>query len=152
MKVDPECGFRTYKGALPHWRAADEVQHVVWRLAKGQCPLSHEERHLIVDALKHFDGDRYVLIAYAVMDDHVHVVLNPGDVPLERILHSWKSFTGHQLVLRGRAAPVWQTEYYDHIVRNDQELDDTVAYVVHNPIERWPELKAYAWAWEGGPV
>jgi REP element-mobilizing transposase RayT len=145
---EPEAGFRLYRRVLPHWRAAGEVQHVVWRLARGQCPLTGEERRLIVDALKHFDGDRYVLVAYAVMDDHVHVVLNTGDSRLEKLVHSWKSFTAHALVARGRTAPIWQWEYYDRLVRDDQELEITVLYVVHNPIQRWPDLKDYAWAFE----
>jgi REP element-mobilizing transposase RayT len=148
MKNAPEADFRTYRRDLPHWRAADEVQHVVWRLSKWQCPLTAEERQLIVNALRHFDGDRYILIACAVMDDHVHVVLNPGDSRLEKIVHSWKSYTAQVLSRRGRAAPIWQSEYYDRMIRSDTELDQTVAYVVHNPVERWPELKAYAWAWE----
>ena len=49
---------------------------------------------LVEDALLHFDGERYRLIAWAIMPNHVHVVLEvlPGN-PLPNILHSWKSFT-----------------------------------------------------------
>jgi len=49
---------------------------------------------LVADALAHFDNQRYKLVAWCIMPNHVHVVLNPiqgHDLPA--ILHSWKSFT-----------------------------------------------------------
>ena len=45
-----------------------------------------------------FDGDRYVLGHYVVMPNHVHAVVRPlqGHL-LKEILHSWKSFTAHEI-------------------------------------------------------
>jgi len=45
-------------------------------------------------AIKKFDGQRYELAAFVVMDDHVQVLLAPrSPYDLKQILHSWKSFT-----------------------------------------------------------
>jgi transposase IS200 family protein len=49
---------------------------------------------LVENALLFFDGQRYRLIAWCIMPNHVHVLIEtfPG-YPLFKVLHSWKSFT-----------------------------------------------------------
>ncbi|MGI6389782.1 MAG: DNA methyltransferase [Kiritimatiellia bacterium] len=61
----------------------------------GACWLKDERIASIVrDALAHFDGPRYTLLAWCVMPNHVHAVLRPAaGHNVADILHSWKSFT-----------------------------------------------------------
>jgi valyl-tRNA synthetase len=101
----------------------------------GSCLLKDESASGIVEgALRHFDGERYELRAWSVMPNHVHVVFTPkAGHTLKEILHSWKSFTAHELnKLQGTAGPVWLGESYDHIVRTDEELWQTIDYVESN--------------------
>ena len=65
----------------------------------GSCLLRRPEAAQIVNsALSHFDGDRYELIAWCVMPNHVHVIFTPGaSHTCDKILHSWKSFTAHAI-------------------------------------------------------
>jgi putative DNA methylase len=95
----------------------------------------------------HFHGVRYDLLAFVVMNDHVHVVVTPMDGRmLEEILYSWKSYTSHQLKLGShREAPIWLDESFDRIVRDDDELEQKVNYILGNPWKRWPELQEYEW-------
>src|SRR5437764_4041585 len=49
---------------------------------------------LVQNALLTFDADRYVLIAWCVMPNHVHALLAPrSGYGLDQIIHSWKSYT-----------------------------------------------------------
>ena len=65
---------------------------------RGREELDASERDLVVAAMKSFDGQRYQLAAYVVMDDHVHALVTPfAGYELEAILHSWKSFTAPQM-------------------------------------------------------
>lgn len=92
----------------------------------GDCLLKQEPCAQIVEnALRHFDGERYHLFSYAVAPNHVHVIFKPLEgFPLPDILHSWKSFTAHQInESLGRQGDVWQDESYDHILR---DVDDYV--------------------------
>ncbi len=101
----------------------------------GSCLLKEDAAAAIVEnALRHFDGERYELRAWAVMPNHVHVVFTPKPGhALKEILHSWKSFTAHALnKLTGKTGPVWLNETYDHIIRNDEELWQTIDYVESN--------------------
>ncbi|MEO8637184.1 MAG: transposase [Gemmatimonadales bacterium] len=103
----------------------------------------------MADALRHFDGIRYRMRAWVVMDDHVHCVVTPyPQRKLCHLVHSWKSFTAHRLVVRfSRPPPVWQDESFDRLVRNSSALEAIIAYVVRNPLRRWPELTHYEWVW-----
>jgi putative DNA methylase len=58
-------------------------------------------------------------------------------------MHSLKSFTANRANrLLGRHGPFWQREYYDRLIRNEEELDRALRYVIHNPekagLENWP--------------
>ena len=134
---------RIYRRDLPHWRRAEAIYFVTWRVTAARRFLMPSDRGLVSSALRHFDGQRYDLLAYAVMDDHVHVVVGPRLIALERIVHSWKSFTTG-VIGGGR---VWQPEYQDRIVRDDGELIRTVRYVLENPERRWPGARTYPFVW-----
>src|SRR5712691_12374177 len=66
-----------YRRKLPHWRQDQVTYSVTWRLGRGRDELDASERGLVVAGIKSFDGQRYQLAAYVVMDDHVHVLLTP---------------------------------------------------------------------------
>jgi len=64
----------------------------------------------------------YELAAYAIMSNHVHVLILPKIVP-SRLLQSWKGVTARQanLVLGRTGETFWQAESYDHWVRDEGE-------------------------------
>lgn len=101
----------------------------------GACLLRLSEARLVVeDALRHFDGIRYLLYAYVVMPNHVHIIFMPMegfDIPT--ILHSWKSYTAKAIdkALR-REGVVWQKESWDRMIRNAGQFNATRSYIVGN--------------------
>ncbi|GIK33384.1 MAG: hypothetical protein HND43_10275 [Armatimonadetes bacterium] len=105
---------------------------------------------IVAEAIRHFDGDRYRLHAWAVMPNHVHAVVEPlPQNELAKILHSWKSFTAHEInKVLGREGEVWQKESYDHIVRNEGSYAKVVQYVLDNPVKAG--LKNWKWSGSGG--
>jgi len=130
------------------------VYHVRWRLHKEQRALRPAERTVVVEAIQCFDGERYELHVYVVMNDHAHVLVKPlrGE-SLSQVLHSWKSFTAHRLQRDfGRLGPVWQDESFDRIVRSEREYWRVVKYILENPRRRWRGIQEYEWAGVGnGP-
>src|SRR5438132_8646677 len=69
------------------------------------------------------------------MSNHVYVVVTPHDGHhIRDILHSWKSFTAHNInELLGQTGRFWQHESYDHIVRNERALYKIQEYIDRNP-------------------
>jgi len=85
--------------------------------------------------------------AFVVMPDHWHGVLHlepPGahDSPRQRtlgqVLGGIKASSARQINLgRGTpGAPVWQRGYYEHILRNEADLERARRYICDNPA-RW---------------
>jgi putative transposase len=74
------------------------------------------------------------LRAYALMANHVHVLLLPKIEP-PRLLHGIKGASAREANrLLGRTGKSWQGESYDHWVRNDLEFERIVAYIHNNPV------------------
>ena len=115
----------------------------------GECCLAKPEIAAIVEnALKHFDGERYRLHAWAIMPNHVHVVVEPvAGHELSKIIHSWKSFAAHEAnKTLGRTGDFWQHDAYNHIIRNEKEYGFQVDYVYENPAKAG--LRAWQWRWK----
>jgi carbamoylphosphate synthase large subunit/REP element-mobilizing transposase RayT len=103
----------------------------------GSCLLRDRRiADIVANALRHFDGERYFLDGFVVMPNHVHALFQPiSGFTLSDLLHSWKSFTAHQ-IKRGspsNTGAVWQDESFDRIVRGWEELQELRAYIARNP-------------------
>jgi REP element-mobilizing transposase RayT len=118
----------------------------------GRCHLNNRDvAQLVVDNWKHFDHERYRLIAWCVMPNHVHVVMRHfKGKELKKTIHSWKSWTSNRaneiLGLEGR---FWFRDYYDYCVRSERELQRIVEYVLNNPrqigLKDWPFVGTAGW-------
>jgi REP element-mobilizing transposase RayT len=89
----------------------------------------------VAGAITFFERQRYELAAWCVMPNHVHAVVRPLDVwRLPQIVHSWKSWSAKRAnTLLGRCGAFWQREYFDRVIRDDDDLIRTVRYVLDNP-------------------
>ncbi|MBZ0112220.1 MAG: transposase [Thermoanaerobaculia bacterium] len=111
------------------------------------------------DILRHFEGQRYDLFAWAVMPSHVHALCLPrDDWPLARIVASWKRYSARtirDLVRAGEASsvgiydvtPVWHPEYFDRFIRDDDHYWQTVRYIEENPVKARLAKRAEDWPW-----
>lgn len=111
---------------------------------------------LVENALLHFDGQRYRLIAWCIMPNHVHVVIEPiADHGLGAIVKSWKSFTATQANrILDRTGAFWAPDYFDRFMRDDDQLSATIAYVEANPVAAGlaPDPKAWPFSSAGARV
>ncbi len=101
------------------------------------------------DALLHFDGERYRLLAWVVMPNHVHVLVETREsCSLAELLHSWKSFVAHQAnQVLGRQGEFWQREYHDRYIRNAKHLAFARSYIAQNPVKARLCVNAEDWRW-----
>lgn len=105
---------------------------------RGSCLLRQPQHAEIVqNALTHFDGDRYRMIAWVVMPNHVHVMIEQVvGFQLAEIVGSWKSFTAKEInKTEHRSGPVWAREYFDRFIRDEQHYLDAVSYIENNPVK-----------------
>jgi REP element-mobilizing transposase RayT len=114
--------------------------------AHGRCWLKQDAiARIVAEALSRFDCERYRLVAWCIMPNHVHAVVQP--LPghgLPSILHTWKSYTAKEAnKLLGRRGTFWQPEYYDHMIRDERDLAKAIEYVLMNP--EMAGLKDWKW-------
>jgi putative transposase len=130
------------RGYLPHFDSPEALQFLTYRLVDslpveaieklrlkptstdaerdalldigaGNCWLGQPVIAAIVqDALLHFDKERYRLIAWAIMPNHVHVMIETVDGHrLGDIVGSWKRFSARMANRQlGREGAFWQDD------------------------------------------
>ena len=91
------------------------------------------------------------LDAFVIMPNHVHGLVFLEDVgagfkpaptgkhhPLPEIIRAFKTFSARHInKLRHSAGkPVWQRNYYEHVIRRDESLAKIREYIEYNPL-RW---------------
>ncbi len=120
----------------------------------GKCWLQQPNvAQIVADALAYFDGQRYSLRAWVIMPNHVHAMITPlAPATLSSIGHSWKSFTAKRVNKRlGLSGAFWQKENFDRVMRDQDEVLATKAYIEANPVAaglcrenaEWPWSSAY---------
>jgi REP element-mobilizing transposase RayT len=92
---------------------------------------------LVQDALLHFDGQRYRLLAWCIMPNHVHTLIETFEgCPLSKIVQSWKSFTAQQANrLLDQQGRFWQRDYFDRYVRDAEHYERLISYIENNPVK-----------------
>ena len=117
----------------------------------GSCVLRRPEiARLVIANWLHFDTDRYQLLAWVVMPNHVHVMVDiRRGHPLSRIVHAWKSFTGKAIARMTGQRRIWQPDYWDRVIRSERHFGAAVDYIVENPVKAGLVRSADEWPWSG---
>lgn len=105
---------------------------------------------LVVDAIA-FGQDhlrQYELGAFAVMPNHVHVLVIPR-ISITKVTRRLKGYTARQanLMLGRTGEAFWQPESYDHWVRSEQEWGRIVRYIENNPVVAGLAARPEAYPW-----
>ncbi len=114
---------------------------------------------IVANKIKEFDNTDYVILAYCIMPNHVHLLIDTSIQikeedqweesfkPLHKIMQRIKG--GSALLcnkILNRSGTFWQKESYDHLIRSQKELVNVVNYILYNPVkaglcqhwEEWP--------------
>jgi REP element-mobilizing transposase RayT len=154
--------FLVSRQNLPHMQLPGSGYFTASNTHERQI-LSEAEREIVFQSILFHDGSKYDLDAAVVMPDHFHLLFRPrtkdtGDYSLPEIFHSIKSYSAQEIrklrVAGGIPATrlsstsekggkdatlhkmrVFQDENYDHIIRNEKDHNETLWYIVMNPVE-----------------
>ena len=87
-------------------------------------------RHLGISAGKY----GFTICAYCVMPDHLRLLLT-GDEwsSLPDFMRHFKQLTGYAYS-RATGGKLWQTSYWDHVLRAEEDIEDVARYVWGNPV------------------
>jgi REP element-mobilizing transposase RayT len=116
----------------------------------GECWLINEQVAALVEqTLLHFDGERCRIIAWCIMPNHVHVIVEIQEgFSLSCLMHSWKSYIAHKAnILLNRSGKFWFREYHDRYIRDAEHLANSVEYVENNPVKAHLVNTKEEWRW-----
>ena len=75
------------------------------------------------------------VLCWVVMPDHVHLMIELGEVPLHKVINLWKSNSGYLLNRTiARKGRFWQKGYHDHALRGDENIKGTARYIIATPL------------------
>ncbi len=157
--------------SVPEWemRKHKLVFKYVDSLLDGRSAVNHladaRLAEIVQSAFLHFADVRYYLYAFVVMPSHHHWLFLPKAewteclsaerksktlfrTPRESISHSIQSFTGNQCNrLLARKGAFWQTETFDHSVRDEAEQIGIITYIEQNPVVAGLVRRAEDYRW-----
>ncbi|MEK7449641.1 MAG: transposase [Planctomycetota bacterium] len=87
---------------------------------------------------------------FTIMPNHIHFIVSnstEGNFSLGRIIGAYKSIVCKRLREKIHLnKTVWQTNYYEHIIRTEEELNKIRFYIIANPSEEkidWTKIEDY---------
>ena len=127
----PGGGLRSGKAFVALDRLLDESRSGPQYL--GQPSLAE----MVVEAIHYNERAlrQYELHSFVVMPNHVHLLITPA-IAIRLITKSLKGITAKRanLILGRFGQSFWQSESYDHLVRNDREFERICRYIEQNPV------------------
>lgn len=135
--------WRDELGRLP--MTADErafelrrrIERWVDRAAAGPDFLDAKALCIVRETVLRFDGVRYDMLAWVLMPNHGHFVFTtrPG-VRLGDLVGTWKAHSARLINRRrGCIGSLWEDDYWDTLIRDDDHLQAAIRYVEHNPVK-----------------
>ena len=139
------------------WESLLTIKNKLQRFAKiedyadrglGKCELRNPCAASVVEEnWLHLDGTEYRLLAWVVMPNHVHLLVEIWQVPQAELIQNWKGFSARRINRRlGRRGELWQDDYWDRYIRDEAHYRKVVHYIENNPVqaglvrspEQWP--------------
>ncbi|MEI8038561.1 MAG: transposase [Verrucomicrobiota bacterium] len=140
------CDETQREHQLHRWVARyEDAGHGSCRLREPACA------QIVQTALLYFDGQRYRLLDWCVMPNHVHVLIHCCfGTMLGEIVRSWKTFTSRQIHAQtGTSGKLWAVDYHDRYIRDLDHLANARAYIRNNPVKAGLCDQPGDWPWSG---
>jgi len=100
---------------------------------------SVHSKELLLSVMREVKSEgRFSMIAYAILDDHFHWIIQPPDADFSKIVQSVKLRFVHRYKKEtgiGGHFQVWQNRFWDHVIRDEDDLHRHMDYVHYNPVK-----------------
>ncbi len=95
---------------------------------------------------------QWIVGRYVIMPDHVHFFCTPRDdsKDLSSFMMGWKQWTSKRLSREcGMKPPIWQPEFFDYLLRNEDGYEERYEYMRENPVKAKLAGNSAEWPWQG---
>ena len=131
---------------LPHMQNVGKTSYLTFVTQEREV-LPPPERDVVLATIVRSDRVSFFLHAAVVMPDHVHLLATLYEhAALPKVMQQLKGVSAHAI---GRH--VWQREYFDRILRSDEDLRRKADYIAQNPVRGGladsPEQYSWIYRW-----
>jgi putative transposase len=110
---------------------------------------------IVTESLHFWDNKSIELYCYCIMSNHVHSVFRllegsetDFEKRLDEIMHSIKRFSAREAnKILNRQGQFWEEESFDYLIRNQQELERIIEYILNNPVKAGLCKNWNDWKW-----
>ena len=117
-------------------------------VTKNRIRLLREwENLLLYKFLKYHKEGLYDLIAWSILPDHFHIITKPIITNISEIMRKIKmSFSSdYRKQNQIKQMTIWQKRFYDHIIRDERDLNNHIDYIHYNPVKHGLVNKPHDW-------
>jgi putative transposase len=137
------------------YSSAEHAYFVTIRAKPGTSPFLDERlASAVIESLTWTRERRSVSIfAYCLMPDHLHLLLQlpEAGAPLGDVIGALKRFTTRQSWGLGFHGAIWQSRYYDRILRKSEDARQIAEYIMANPVRKGLVEAPEEYRWSGMP-
>ena len=125
---------------LPHF-CLENQSYFITTTTEGRKPVftNAEDALILWNVINNQrERGRFHLLGFVIMPDHLHLLIIPREViNISFIMQEIKKGSARLInESKGRRGKLWMSEYYDHVIRNENDLMEKVRYIHYNPVKR----------------
>ena len=121
--------------SLLKWKLFQAWDRELNELHGSCCLRDRKASEIVADGFSKFDRDGYVLAAFAVLPNHVHILAafeTEGAMVSQGA--AWRKFFAREInKMNGKTGHLWQPDQFDHLVRSPESFDRIRKYIIDNP-------------------
>jgi len=113
------------------WSAPGQIYHVTACTSHREPVFARlRSARILINVLKRESSlGTAQTLAFVVMPDHLHWLMQLEDEDLSRVVGRIKSLSAREI---GR--PIWQSGFHDHALRREEDIRSIARYIVANPV------------------
>jgi REP element-mobilizing transposase RayT len=100
--------------------------------ARGPNALAHQRvaASLLESITVYEQLQKWYIHAMVIMPDHIHMIVTFSTQDIRLVIAPWKGFQAKTHDID------WQSDFFEHRLRNDAEFTEKVNYVLMNPVRK----------------
>ena len=111
--------------------SVNEMKHVFGEIVDFKVQLNKKGK-IIEEIIKDYNIDKVKIDTYVIMPNHIHLIFQFEEKinkTLSQIVSMFKSKCTYKLQEKN----LWKRNYYERVIRDQNEYDNVVQYILDNP-------------------
>ncbi len=134
--------FKRKNIRLPNFEYKGSYVYYITICTYNKTPFfaNYQKADIIQDVIQYkIENHEIIVYCYCLMPDHLHLLMLLSEnykKDLSTWIKNFKRYTTNAFIREYKIKELWQRNYYDHIVRDDESLTTIGEYILNNPVRK----------------